>query len=73
MGKYGESDCNEHNQHDEAASAATARTTAAKTKTPLEPAKGPVEKDKFKQTRQTSLTIAHGNLLDLKFEHSSLT
>jgi hypothetical protein len=61
--------CNgdEHNQHDEAASAPTARTTAAKTKTPLEPTKCPIQKEKFKQTRQTSLTIAHGNLLDLKF------
>ena len=67
MGKYGESYCNEQDQHDEAASASTARTTAAKTKTPLEPTKGPVEKEEFEQTRQTSLTIAHGNLLDLKF------
>jgi hypothetical protein len=67
MSKYRESDEDEHDQHDKAASTATARTTAAKTKSPFEPTKGPIQKEKFKQTRQTSLTIAHGNLLDLKF------
>jgi hypothetical protein len=67
MSKYRKSNGDEHDQYDEAASASTARTAAAKTKTPLEPAKCPIQKEEFKQTCQTSLTIAHGNLLDLKF------
>ena len=67
MSKYGKSDGNENDQNNEAATASTARTTAPKTKTPLQPSKGFIEKEEFEQTRQTSLTIAHGNLLDLKF------
>jgi len=67
MSKYGKSDEDKYDQHDEAASTATARTTAAKTKSSLEPTECPIQKEKFKHTRQTSLTIAHGNLLDLKF------
>jgi len=67
MSEYGKSDGQEYDQNNEAATASTARTTAAKTKTPLQPSKGFIEKEEFEQTRQTSLTIAHGNLLDLKF------
>jgi hypothetical protein len=65
MSKYGKSDCKEEDQHDEAASASTARATAAEAKTPLEPSKCPIEKEEFEQTSQTSLTITHNILLGI--------
>jgi hypothetical protein len=67
MRKDGEGDGNEKDQHDETASASTARTAAAKAKSPLEPGKHTVQKEEFKQTSQTTLTITHGNLLNSKF------
>ena len=67
MGKYGEHKGDEQDQHDEAATTATARTAAAKTKTPLQPSERPIEKEEFEQAGQTSLTIAHNSLLDMKF------
>ena len=67
MGKYREHNGNEQEQHDETATTAATRTAAAKTKTPFEPSECPVEKEEFEQAGQTSLTIAHDSLLDVKF------
>ena len=73
MGKNGKCDGDERAKHDEAATASAARTTATKSKTSLSPTEYSIKEKEFEQTSQTSLPIAHGNLLNLNFEHSSLT
>ena len=50
MCKDRESNYEERNQYNEAASAATARTAAAETKTPFEPHEYSIEKEEFEQT-----------------------
>jgi len=67
VGNYRKGNGNEQDQHDEAATTPTARTGATKTKTPLQPSEHPIEKEEFEQASQTSLTIAHVSLLEVKF------